>query len=198
MSAGSSTQAHADLMAAYEQLAERLDTIESRLAIERLANRYAFAADARDLDNLLLMFIDDVDCGRFGKGREALRSSYDIVHRQFYRTVHQVVGHTVDFDDKNHARGKVMMRAEHEVGERWIVSMLCMFDDYERREGEWYFVRRKPESWYTTDFERQPVGPSWQAPDWSGRAPRLPQLFSTWAAFWDDHHDRVAQLTLFP
>jgi hypothetical protein len=142
--------------------------------------------------------VDDVDCGRLGVGRDVLRSSYEVVHRQFYRTVHQVVGHTIEFVDTDHATGKVLMRAEHEVSDRWIVAMLCMFDTYERRGGEWFFVRRKPESWYVTDYGVQPRGPDWRPEGWDGRTPRLPHLFSTWATFWDGNAARTAELTDFP
>lgn len=192
------TAAIADLLAEIGQLRARLERVESVQAIERLANRYAFAADARDLENLLLMFVDDVDCGRLGVGRDALRASYEIVHRQFYRTVHQVVGHQIEFDDADHATGQVMMRAEHEVRDRWVAVMLCMFDTYERRDGEWFFVRRKPESWYSTDFDRRPHGPTWTADEWSGRVPRLPGILETWSTFWDRDPDRRAELTEFP
>lgn len=185
-------------MAEVGELRARIERVESVQAIERIANRYAFAADARDLEGLLLMFVDDVDCGRFGVGREALRASYEIVHRQFYRTVHQVVGHQIEFGEAGHATGQVMMRAEHEVGDRWVVAMLCMFDTYERRNGEWFFVRRKPESWYSTDFDRRPQGPTWNADDWSGRTPRLPELFETWSTFWEREPHRRTELTDYP
>lgn len=193
----------AELQAVCQRLEARLDVVESVQAIERLAHRYAFAADARDLESILLMFVDDVDCGRLGTGREALRASYEIIHRGFYRTVHQVVGHTIEFDDGaadglRHATGKVMMRAEHEVGERWVVAMLCMFDTYERRDGQWYFVRRKPESWYSTEFDERPAGPNWLPDGWAGRPPRLPHLFETWSTFWQGHDDQVSELTNHP
>lgn len=192
------TPSIADLVGQINELSARLERVESIQAIERLAHRYAFQADARDLENLLLTFVDDVNCGRLGVGRDALRASYEIVHRGFYRTVHQVVGQQIEFSDADHATGQVMMRAEHEVGDRWVVGMLCMFDTYERRDGEWYFVRRKPESWYSTDYGQTPSGPSFVAPDWGGRQSRLPGLHDTWGRFWDGHDDRAAELTNHP
>lgn len=120
------------------------------------------------------------------------------MHRQFYRTIHQVVGQTVEFANPDHATGKVMMRAEHEVGDRWAIAMLCMFDTYKRRDGVWYFVRRKPESWYSIDAGEQPRGPEWQPDGWAGRPPRLPHLLPTWHTFWDGHQDRADELSHFP
>lgn len=181
-------------------LLARVERLESLHEIGQLADRYAQAADARDLDGILHMFVADVDCGRFGTGREALRASYEIVHRRFYRTIHQVVGHTIELVDPDHATGRVVMRAEHEVGERWIVVLMCLFDTYERRGGRWYFVRRKPETWYAADIDERPQGPDWTARGWGedGRRPRLPHLFSTWDAFWKGHDDVVGQLTRHP
>lgn len=181
-------------------LERRLDRVASEQAIARLAHRYALLADSRDLEALLLLFVDDVDCGRLGVGRDALRASYEVVHRQFYRTVHQVVGHTVDFIDADRAEGTVTMRAEHEVKDRWVVGMITLFDTYERRDGEWFYVRRKPESWYSIDFDEAPAGPLFAAPDWGapGRGATLPAKFPSWADFWRGHEDRVAELTDHP
>jgi hypothetical protein len=53
--------------------ADRLDRIESSLAICQLPSRYAMALDARDLDTLVALFVDDVDAGAQGRGREALQ-----------------------------------------------------------------------------------------------------------------------------
>jgi hypothetical protein len=187
-------------------LLARVERLESLHAIGQLADRYASAADSRDLEGILGMFVEDVDCGRFGTGREALRASYEIVHRQFYRTIHQVAGHVIDLDgddpggDPDRATGRVVMRAEHEVGDRWVVVLMCLFDTYERRDGSWYFVRRKPETWYSADLTEQPRGPGWSAEGWgdAGRPPRLPHLFSTWGAFWDGHDETVRRLTQHP
>jgi len=181
-----------------QRLEERLDRVESVQAIERLAHRYALAADSRDLDGLVGLFVDDVDCGPLGTGRDALRESYEVIHRQFYRTVHHVTGHTITFESPDRATGTVTMRAEHEVGERWVVAALCLFDTYERRDGEWYFVRRKPESWYSVNEGDTPAGPAWTAEGWGGRPPRLPGRFPTWASFWARRPDLEAELTRHP
>ena len=56
-------------------VADRLDRIESSLAIGQLPSRYAMALDARDLDALVALFVDDVDAGAAGpwqRGVEAL------------------------------------------------------------------------------------------------------------------------------
>jgi hypothetical protein len=184
-------------MGADETLAVRMDRLESAYEVGKLVQRYAMAADSRDVGSIVDMFVDDVDCGRFGTGREALRAFYEVAHRQFYRTIHQVVGHVADLDDPDHATGKTVMRAEHEVGERWIVVLMCLFDTYERRDGRWYFVRRRPEQWYASDVAERPSGPDWNR--WpAGWEARLPQSFETWARFWEGHEEEVARLTDYP
>jgi hypothetical protein len=76
-----------------------------------------------------------------------------------------------------------------------------MFDTYERRDGQWFFVRRKPESWYSTDYDTTPAGPTYAAPNWgsmTGPGATLPGKFPSWSTFWAGHDDQVADLTDHP
>jgi hypothetical protein len=163
---------------------ERLDRIESSLAIQQLPMRYALAVDARDLEAWLALFPEDVDCGRFGTGREALRRTIDEPLATFYRSIHQICGHQYSFVDADHASGHVYCRAEHEVGDRWIVMAICYFDDYVRRDGGWYFARRRERHWYAADVLRRPQE---DLDGWPGRdlPPALPAAFPSWSAFWN-------------
>ena len=63
-------------------LEDRVDRIESHLAIRQLPVRYALAVDARDLDAWVGCFRPDVDMGRRGSGREALRSYIEPLVRE--------------------------------------------------------------------------------------------------------------------
>jgi len=162
---------------------ERLDRIESQLAIGQLPIRYAMAVDGRDVDTWLGLFVPDVQIGRDRFGRDALREWIEPALRTFRRSIHQIVGHRIDFVDAEHATGAVYCRAEHEVDDRWIVMAICYFDEYRRVEGEWYFARRREEHWYAADVNEHPqaVGfDSWH----SDAAPRLPGRFPTWSSFW--------------
>src|SRR5689334_22508970 len=104
-----------------QELAARLDRVESMQAIGQLPIRYALAVDSRDLDTWVGLFVEDVDCGRRGRGREALRSYIAPAISQFYRSIHQLCGHRIVLDDVDHAHGVVYCRAEHEVGGQWVV-----------------------------------------------------------------------------
>ena len=154
-----------DLELAQRTLAARLERVEAHLAIQQLAIRYAMAVDARDLDAWVGCFRPDVDMGRHGTGREALRCYIDPMVRRFYRSVHQICGHRIELAEDpdratgpadratgpadratgpaDRATGAVYCRAEHEVGQEWIVMAICYFDEYARVDGEWFFSRRR-------------------------------------------------------
>jgi hypothetical protein len=180
-------------------LLQRLERVEAQLAIQQLPARYALAVDSRDLDALVGLFVDDVPCGRWGNGREALKSFYasDPILRGFYRSQHQVCGQTVDLIDADHASGTVYCRAEHEDGPHWVVMAICYFDRYERRDGRWFFARRDEQHWYSTDWNDKPRGPNFQ--NWPGRytgerhAPRLPHSFASWQDFWAETDPALLQ-----
>lgn len=167
-------------------LLRRIDRIESHLAIQQLPIRYAIAVDSRDIDAWVGLFIEDVNCGRRGRGRDVLKSIIDPNVRTFYRSIHQICGHQVDFIDDDRATGKVYCRAEHEWRDKWVVMAICYFDEYERRDGRWYFVRRRETHWYSSDvLDRpgQPVFQNWAA--WPDTPVELPHVFPTWNAFWE-------------
>src|SRR3984893_4248785 len=90
-----------DLVSDLEPRIERIERIEDHLAIQQLAIRYAMAVDARDLDAWVGCFRPDVDMGRHGTGREALRRYIDPMVRRFYRSGHQIWGHRLEVTTKD-------------------------------------------------------------------------------------------------
>ncbi|MCM2459394.1 nuclear transport factor 2 family protein [Pseudomonas sp. CG7] len=186
-------------MSGVMSLEQRLERVEAQLAIQQLPARYALGVDSRDLDVLVNLFIDDVDCGRWGKGREALKAFYgsESILQAFYRCVHQICGQTIDFQDADHATGTVYCRAEHEDGEHWVVMAICYFDSYVRREGKWFFERRDERHWYSTDWLQRPGVPTWQ--HWPGKytepryQPQLPDSFPHWESFWSRSSTQLRQ-----
>ena len=177
-------------------LTERVDRIESQLAIQQLAVRYAMAVDARDIDGWVGCFRPDVSLGRHGQGRDALRRSIDPMVRRFYRSVHQICGHRIELDGPGRATGAVYCRAEHEVGDAWIVMAICYFDEYVRLDGEWFFSRRRERHWYAADATRTPQSVGFAGWPGSGE-PALPGEFASWDRFWDGD-ERAAALTVAP
>lgn len=180
-------------------LAGRIARIEARQAIAELPTRYAIAVDARDIDSWIGLFVEDVDCGRRGKGREALRTFIEPSVRSFYRSIHQICGHVVDFIDDDTATGTVYCRAEHEDGDKWVVMAIIYFDRYVRRDGRWYFERRSEKHWYSADILERPAPPFQLWERWADRLPHLPDDFPTWAPFWEKMDaDDVAAITRQP
>jgi hypothetical protein len=180
-------------------LEQRIDRIESRLAIGELPTRYARAVDGRDIDAWLALFIEDVNCGRFGTGREALRQFIEPNFRSFYRSIHYICGHTVDFIDEDTADGTTYCRAEHEDGDQWITMGIVYFDRYVRRGGTWYFERRREKHWYSADEADRPHAPFQLWDRYTDHLPELPQAFPTWAGFWDKvSGEEIARLTRQP
>jgi SnoaL-like domain len=190
------------LLADPANFAQRLDRIESRQELWQLPSRYALALDGRNLDELVGLFVEDVNSGRRGQGRPALREFFDEVLRNFYRSVHQICGQTLQLDsaDPNRATGTAYCRAEHEEGAGWYVMTILYSDDYERQNGNWYFARRRERHWYSTEIERRPTGPRFQDwPDQELLRPTLPQAFPTWNEFWfEADADSIDHLTRFP
>jgi hypothetical protein len=168
---------------------DRLDRLESTEAIRQLAARYALALDAHDLDLLVECFVEDVQVGREGRGRDALKLDFDRRFRgRGYRiTTHFIGNHVIEFVDADHAIGVVYCRAEHEFPDELVAGPMQYFDEYVRVGRRWYFRRRRPMPWYYTDVLDRPVGP--ERLRWPGqpaaRAP-LPQWWPSWAEYWDD------------
>lgn len=179
-------------------LEARIDRLESLAAIQQLAIRYAIAVDSRDMDGWVNLFIPDVHCGRSGRGRAVLKAIITPAVRSFYRSIHQICGHRIEFDDPDHAHGVVYCRAEHEDDGKWILMAIAYFDTYERRDGEWFFVRRREKHWYAADWAERPAAPF---TGWGTHAdpPDLPQHFSSWEPFWADmDFQELAKLTSQP
>ena len=181
-----------------QDLPARIDRIESTLAIQQLPIRYAIAVDSRDIDGWLELFVPDVDCGKRGTGREALRPRITASLSNVYRSIHQICGHRIEFDDADHARGKVYCRAENERKGKWVAQAICYFDTYKRIDGEWYFVRRRDLHWYDADINEGPKAP-FKATPGQTRDPLLPGAFRHWNKFWADQDpEHINTLTELP
>ena len=115
----------------------------ARLEIAELASRYAVAVDSRDLDTIASLFVPDVDAGRRGTGRDAIRAYYDDVLRNFRSSMHFVGTQAVQFDDSGtSALGHTYCIAEHEGADHWFRVGIDYEDTYRVVDGRWLFERR--------------------------------------------------------
>ena len=157
--------------------------------IQQLAHRYAVYLDARDLDELVALYVPDVRVTRESSGRDALRADFDRSLRAIGATFLQVGNHVVDFADDTHATGIVYTRGEIQDGgpdsARWIIHAIQYHDSYERRDGRWLFARRKHLLVYGADLGANPLTLS--AANWpsnqTGRG-TVPWSLATWQRFW--------------
>ncbi|HKK52915.1 MAG TPA: nuclear transport factor 2 family protein [Myxococcota bacterium] len=165
---------------------DRLDRLESLEEIRQLVAKYCLALDMRDLDALCGLFPEDVRVSRSASGRRALKRWFDqTLREQFTGTAHVTGNHIIEFEDREHARGLVYSRNEHETGDQWIIMTMTYWDRYERLDGVWRFRRRLPLYWYATDLNAPPIGP--QKMRWPGREPYeggYADFWPSWEAFW--------------
>jgi hypothetical protein len=169
-----------------QDIAARLDRIESTQAVQMLPSRYALAVDSRDVDTLVGLFVDDVDAGKWGSGRTGLRAFYESVLTTFYRSQHQICGHVFEFADADHATGTVYCRAEHESGDHWVVMIMTYFDEYERRGDRWLFRKHLPAFFYASDIDERPAAPFARWPGREQNPKHFPgsHAYETWKHFW--------------
>lgn len=169
-----------------QDLAARIDRLESIDAIRQLAAKYSLALDMRDADAWVGLFPADVKVGNGAVGRAALRAWFDeTMRKQFDGTSHHIGGHVIEFDDPDHAQGVVYSKNEHETGPEWVIMQMMYVDRYERVDGRWYFRRRLPLYWYASDINKPPIGQ--RKMRWPGREPYeggWHGYFPSWKEFW--------------
>ena len=164
---------------------EALAKVLAYQEIRQLVARYALAIDSRDLDALVALFVDDVQVGPDGSGREALRTYFDSSLREVGVTILNVGTHVIDLVDEDNATGVVYCRGEVQTGERWIQQAIAYTDTYAQRAGSWYFVRRRHELFYGMDVGVNPLAqPSANWPEHNEGRGTLPASWPTWVAFW--------------
>lgn len=165
-----------------------IERVVARDEIRQLASRYALAIDSRDLDALVSLFVPDVRVGREGRGRDALRRSFERSLSAIGVSILFVGNHVVDFEDPDRATGVVYCRAQIQDGERWIEQAIRYGDVYARRDGHWLFVRRVHALWYGVETAERPLD---QEPaNWPERhvgRGTVPEDWPSWQAFWREH-----------
>ncbi len=138
-----------------DPMVERLLAYEE---IRQLAARYAVALDACDLDSLVKLFVPDVQVGRSASGAGGAAGLLRRVDQRDPGHDPQR-GHAHDrILGPDDAKGVVYCRGEIQEGDRWIVQAIQYRDEYQRRDGHWYFLRRKHLLWYGRDIGTSPLG----------------------------------------
>ena len=153
-------------------LAARLDRLDAYQQIRQLPHRYGLALDTRNIDDLVALFIDDVQVGRDNWGRAALREWFVRSFSKFQTSIHFVGNHVIDLDDEDHAHGVVYCRDEIDRPGEWMVGMIQYWDTYER--ARWVLVLQAPPPHALVRRRRPPPAPP--------PAPASPAAARPWAA----------------
>jgi SnoaL-like domain len=179
-----------------EALLARIDRLESLDEIRQLAAKYSLSLDMRDMDAHVNLFVPDIRVSRDKVGRAHLKRWLDDTLRlQFTGTSHHIGNHIIEFDDPDHAHGVVYSKNEHETPcadghSEWVIMQMLYWDNYERRDGRWYFCRRLPCYWYATDINRPPVGENkMRWPDRESYEGAYHELWPSWTTFWSNPPD---------
>jgi ketosteroid isomerase-like protein len=167
------------------------ETLERLLAYEeirQLVYRYAVAVDARDIDTIAELFVEDVQAAPDKVGRDALKEAYEGLLDPEGVSILNVGNHVIDFDDADHARGIVYCRAELETGDQWIVQAITYRDRYERHGGRWYFRGRQHLLFYGADMLQRPIGlPPAEKPEYGTGKGSMPEIWPTFRAYRQRH-----------
>ena len=171
-----------------EQL-PHISGVERLLAYEeirQLAARYALAVDSRDLDALMELFVEDVKVTPERRGRAALREMFEPMLGLERVSYLNIGTHVINILDRNHAAGTVYCFAELGSPGSWDRQAIAYEDDYARRNGRWYFVRRNHQLFYGVDAQIRPLDqPPANWPDHQVGRGSLPDDWPSWRAFHD-------------
>ncbi|MFC3690276.1 nuclear transport factor 2 family protein [Aquipuribacter hungaricus] len=143
-------------MVTIEDLAARLEQVETQLALHRLAADYCIGADQEDLERFAGVWTDgalwdaagddleDDEEHRF-HGLEAILAAVRGQWATFSRMQHATTNHVVDrdTDDLDQAVGRcdVVVTVQLPDG-RWVVGGGVYEDHYQRRDGVWRIASR--------------------------------------------------------
>ena len=158
--------------------------------IRRLALRYAIAIDRRDLDLLVNLYVDDVRVGSKGSDRDVLRADFAAGLRRIGVSMLFVGNHLVELDDTDpdRATGVVYCRARIEAepdSHRMVEHAIQYTDTYERRDGQWYFVRRRHELFWGVELAERPLAqPDANWPAHQVGVGTIPHRYESWQRFW--------------
>lgn len=182
------------------ELLDRIERLEAYAAIQQLVSRYALCLDGRDIDGIVELYVPDINVGppTPGVGHDALRKWFYRVVNYWYRSLHHIGGHTITFDDADHARGIMQCRIEQEIGDRFVTTTVLYEDSYERRDGRWLFAHRHGQPLWCYEYGNDPVATGFDKLP-GGMPIRLPLEFPKFAEFWSHYSDeQIAAVTKRP
>jgi hypothetical protein len=130
------------------------------------------------------LFVEDVKVSPGRRGRTALRELFEGMLGAEQVSFLNIGGHVINLLDRDHAAGTVYCFAEMGSPGSWDRQAIAYEDDYERRDGRWYFVRRNHQLFYGVDAHVRPLDqPPANWPQHQVGRGSLPQDWPMWQAF---------------
>lgn len=134
-------------MADIEELAARVERLESRDALQRLAYDYCVGADHRDLGRWRSIWTDDAvwetSPDRTFTGIDEICGAVAQQWQAFPVMQHATSNHTVEVDgDTATGRCDVVVLVQI-ANDRWILGGGAYADEYRRDDGRWRIARRR-------------------------------------------------------
>ena len=145
------------IQAVQRPVEERLDQIESRVAIARLVASYCEGVDRQNVEKFMTLWHEDsaylIPGGRGDFfNTDGIRESLRVIDKAWKSTAHWTTNHVIEFEtpDKATGRSDAIAMCEHHDGKVSFVN--ATYDDvYERREdGVWKFARRHVTRWFVS------------------------------------------------
>lgn len=145
---------------------DRLDELDSRVAVSELVARYCSGVDQKDAVVFASIWHDDGEYlipGGRGEffGLDGILSSLDVISKAWNRTWHWTTNHAVTFEGPDRALGRsdVFAICEKHEGEGTCLVAATYDDVYERRAGEWRIRRRLVSRWFVSEPQDIPLPP---------------------------------------
>jgi hypothetical protein len=130
-----------------EELAARLDRVESALALHRLAHDYCVGADHRDLGRWESVWTADAvwEAGpdHVMTGIDAIRNAVLEQWETFPLMQHATANHTVEVTDSTATGRSDLVLLLQLPDQRWVVGGGAYEDEYRREDGRWRIARRR-------------------------------------------------------
>lgn len=129
----------------------RLARLEARAEIEELLVRYTLHIDDHEFESLGALFTPDAVFGspsRMHSGRDAIVANYRSAGARYPLSLHEVRGLVLEFDDDDHARGRVVGYSEQAGGQDTVATSIRYDDEYARVDGRWLFAARRVSTLY--------------------------------------------------
>lgn len=140
---------------------QRLERLESRIAIEELLTRYALLLDDHRFDAVGELFAADAVFGspeNLHHGRTAIVANYCAAAVLYPLSLHEAHGLVLDELADDHARGTVIGYSEQASDTATVVTSFRYADRYRYESGRWVFAAREVTTLYAMTHADRAAG----------------------------------------